>query len=862
LPVGPDSFLRNRGDSNSVSSGSACGSGIEIPNNSASECLGISPSRVTINPEDYLAMKASPRSDDSHLAHRLTTVDTRRACRTTPRCPTKPVSVPPLSFQSSSAAAIAALTAAAAAATGSSTSRSMIAESPLSSCRDISALSPVSSPSSNEPSPLVQTAENQEMLFVEASQPVFSVDGPKDRVSATMFEGARKETFYLLSVDFFPTWVNQTQQKMGAQGKSDVPIPKNLATVLANEYWLKSFDQFLTSQFAVENLRFYQEATKYLETEFSSTEMMELDAQKIFLRFIAPGSVEQINTSAEICHQLCRVLFHKELEEVMEEQRTRQEQLTALNGLRKSPSSGGKKSGKNSSGKNTPIKQSESFGSEHELDMMTASSYEEEPSTPSKRRSGLFRSISHFSLHWKRTSDSENNTGAKTSRTTSKGDSSEFEVPTPITAQPGALKNTHSYSTTNLAQYQQQHLQRVPDLPVQQQSPVMWTKVHRTRSASMGLNFLGADSHQRKGLAARRQFDLSTSDSLTNSSQPASVTNSLSSPSSGQSDSCVSTPDHHHHHHHSSSLSSRRRGHHSECCPPPLDVSKKTSSYHGTPQTPPVSPSSPSSHKKPSSLQPSPAQVQASPKPDSTPPQVHHSSGHSSHSVHRSNHKSSSSKNTPVNAAVAVDSDLTNSQVVGQSPPVLPERLPLHDAAKVTPSKKHHKNKTTPRGASSPMADPNSTDISVIATPRTGHSHTKNGRKSSKQKSHSKRSKDAQAVADSTSFRRSGSTHSLDEVISVSVSCDDDSRNSFRLLEEGGDNAGTNNSTAPPHSFRKGSSGNGGFRRGSYDSSEARKPSYSFSSSEALSDIILSIDSGTSEESTPKVSLTHPDPRS
>jgi len=850
IPVSPGKGL----DSNSF--GSAFGS-IDVPTSPADPALGLSPSsRVIINPEDYLSSKCSPH-DDSHSSHRLNnTVDTKRACRAAAAARQRPV--PPLSFQSS----IAALTAAAATATANSpassgatsscnSTRSLILESPMSSFRDFSTLSPISSPSSNEPSPLVQSPEHSEMAFIEAGQPVFSVDGPKDKVSSTIFESARKETFYLLSVNFFPVWLTQTQDKMNQSGMGDVPIPRNLATVLVNDYWRESFEKFLKTQLAAENLSFYQETTRYLETEFSSTEMMELDAQKIFLRFIAPDATEQINTSAEICHALCRVLFHKELEVVMEEQRSKQEQRSALLADMNKGSSGQRRSGKFS-----PIKTSESFGSDKELEQLAASG-EDELLTP-RHKSALLRSLSHFSL-WKKFSDTDNVpktarpslSSSSSSSSSLKGGDNDAD-----NSGPGALKNTHSFSTTNLVQYQQQQHPAAAN-------PAWMSKVHRTRSASTGLNNLAneANATPRRSTSTRRHFDLSISDSVSLSSQSSTTTNSgngsLTSPGQSDMPAPVTHP-HGHHHHSSSSLSARR--HYgsplvdSNCGPPPIDVAHCKKHSNGTNGT--LSPSSPlsgnrlGSPKQPSPRPPSQQQQQQQQQSQShskdSQKSSHSKDSHSRHHSHQKGMSHSSSKNS---ISGNPDSELSTSQI-GLSPPVLPERLPLQDASVVASSPhKKHKNKTTPRATASPIQDPTSEN----STPKTSHSKTR--KQSSKSKSHSKRSKD-----EKDGFRRSGSTHSLDDTVSVSIVREDDhTEPSFRLLAEDEDTgtAPSPTTAVTVHSFRKGSSGAGGFRRGSYDSAEVRKPSSSFSSSDALSDVILSIDSCncTSGELTPKVTV-------
>jgi len=230
--------------------------------------------------------------------------------------------------------------------------------------------------------------------------------------------------------------------------------------------------------------------------------------------------------------------------------------------------------------------------------------------------------------------------------------------------------------------------------------------------------------------------------------------------------------------------------------------------------------------------------------------------GHSSSSSssHKGKKEGSSKGTTPVGSED--NSACTPQQPVALSPPVLPERLPLQEVPILTsPHKKSHKSKTTPRTGA--VASPSSAENPPVATPKS--SQVKSGRKQSK-KAHSKRSKAQSGNDGAGSFRRSGSTHSLDDTVSSS-SIGESDRNSFRFLDEFEENTSTVKANATPRSFRSPPpNGGASLRRGSYDSNEARKPSLSFSSSEALSDAILSIDSCTSGDSTPKVLLTRQDP--
>jgi len=750
-----------------------------------------------------------------------------------------------------------------------------LAESPLSSCRDFSTLSPASVSPSTPTSPLVHSPDDEpssQMAFVEASQPIFSVDGPKNKICRTMFEGARKETFYLLSVNFYPLWLTQTQQKMAADGLGDVPIPKSLATVLANKYWLNSFEEFLKAQLAVENLKFYQEATRFLETDFSGNEMMELDAQRLFLRFIAPSSTEQINTSAEISHYLCRVLFHKELEVVMEEQRSQQEQRTAvLNDILKG--SGSKKSSKAS-----PIKTSESFGSDKELEQMSSSSsssstciFEEEPATPRKRSGLLRRSLSHFSLHFRKTSDPDtvpvrlSSTNPHPSYKSVGGDS---DAPAHGKEPLNSLRNVHSYSSTNLVQYQQ--LLRQEQAAAASSATAPTPKVHRTRSASMGLNLLAKEA--KKNSSSRRNLDLSVSDST-----PESVLSKSQTPPPVDPPTPIK---HGHHHHSSSSLASRRHG---SPLVTDVDVGSTTIDLNGKPHSP-TSPLSGRKHHSPrhhsQSHLPSPQQpkrsghhsTSTSTSTSSTTASTSSTTpGSTSNSTPASSHKAPPSSSSKSTTPVTNESDTPAPQTVALSPPVLPERLALQETPAVlsSPHKKHkHKSRTTPRGTAtpSPRTDPTSVNPNPELTPRS--SHAKSGRKA-RQKNHSKKGDDVQNKTDGSSFRRSGSTHSLDDNIPTQSSMLDGSRSSsFRYTDEDYDRHDRHSATASPssnapsHTFRKNSTATLGLRRGSYDAAEIRKPSLSFSSSEALSDALLSVDSITSGESTPKVSVTRFDPTS
>jgi len=668
----------------------------------------------------------------------------------------------------------------------------------------------------------------------------------------------------LLSVDFYPVWASRMNSKMSASGKGDVPIPKNLATVLANKYWLNSFDAFLKTQFAVENLLFYQEATKFRETDFSSTEMMELDAQRLFLRFIAPSSSEQINTSGEISHELCRVLFHKELEVVMKEQQTKNEQRQAiLDDLVKVKTPSRSERRKSQSFKGSQIRASGSFGSDQELEQM-ASLGEEEPITP--RRAGLFRSISHFSLHWKRSSDSDSNSSKaapSNPRPSPKSTEPDSGGSSPVN-QKGALKNTHSFSSMNLVQFQQQYPQQRLDGTATAGSAIISAKVHRTRSASMGLNFMGNDPNA----ASRRVFrraDLSTNDTV--SSVSVSQTASGTLPSSGQSEAPPSARHHHtHHHHSSSSVSSRKTGSPlvasstTNCDPSPVDLnpsSKKVlnpSPVDPSKRTLNPSPSPPLSSRKHSS--PKVGSPVHTPSSQQILSQLQAHSGLSCSSHHHSSHKGGGSSKTGA-AAAATESESTTPQLQSaMSPPVLPEPLALRETPILTstPHKKHSKSRTTPRGTAN--ASPATSEIPPGSTPK--NSQAKSGRKQSK-KGHSKRGKDREGEKDGvgSSFRRSGSTHSLDDSVSTSSrGSGEGDRNSFRFLDEFEENTPNAKAAATPRSFRNYASGP---RRGSYDSNEARKPSLSFSSSE-VSDALLSVGSCTSGDSTPMASLPRPDP--
>jgi len=205
---------------------------------------------------------------------------------------------------------------------------------------------------------------------------------------------------------------------------------------------------------------------------------------------------------------------------------------------------------------------------------------------------------------------------------------------------------------------------------------------------------------------------------------------------------------------------------------------------------------------------------------------------------------------------------LNTPQPPSQSPPILPERPPLQEAAALTtPHRRNkHKNRSTPRGTGSPTQE-STPENPLAATPRSSHakcSHSKGStRKHSKRKNRSKQRGEAQTAREGDSFRRSGSTQSLEEVVSSSIPLEDE--------ESGEDSsvAASPSVTVQSAHERSGTSSptvtiqvNSPFRkRGSSHGTKVRKSSLSFSGSNSPPESILSISS--SGDSTPLVSVTN-----
>ena len=319
--------------------------------------VATSPTRVMVNPADYPTTRFTTTSSTSSTSARASpgslrlvpstaapstaaaaiaalTAAANAAAPVSPRSP--PGGTYPFPPTPASAAASAAAAAAAAAAPSSECSSPAAAAAAVTSLLQRGAGTPV--PGILSPVVAALACEDD---VVEAARcaggagvpgweaaegaeepPVFAVNGPRDVLTATVFEQARKDTFYLLAVDFFPRWAAAVDAQLAAWGGDSAAaavlrarVPRTLPAVLARRAWTESFAVFLRQQLAAENLRFYVAATEFRHTDFAGREMLELEAQRLFARYIAPGAPEQINTSAEISSALCRLLFSQSLDD-------------------------------------------------------------------------------------------------------------------------------------------------------------------------------------------------------------------------------------------------------------------------------------------------------------------------------------------------------------------------------------------------------------------------------------------------------------------------------------------------------------------------------------------------------------------
>lgn len=511
--------------------------------------VATSPTRVMVNPADYPApARASP--------------GTLRLAPSTP-CPAAAAAIP--CTPRSAAAAIAALTAAANAAappppptpSTSPTPRPPPLQLPLPP-------SPVTAPSptrgslgAGTPVPGIlspvfsargagewgfcgqdevqgedEEIEDEDEEEEEEEQPVFAVNGPRDVLTATVFEQARKDTFYLLAVDFFPRWAAAVDSQLAAWASNSSSsnnaaaaaalrshVPRTLAGVLARRAWTESFAVFLRQQLAVENLRFYLAATEFRHTDFAGREMLELEAQRLFARFIAPGAPEQINTSAEISSALCRLLFCQSLDDYA---RTHADAPTSVTSTTTSTARSCRSSPSSPATLAAPLPPART-GIPRVQSCTHGFPAEPEPPpapTPARKRLGFLRSLSHLSFGRRKEAASP------TSSSSSTGDGSTADLPpAPCTDDTlSALQRNHFRSSCNLMQYQHQLGASSGSRPAGDAA----RPLARTQSASTGMALLaGTGTVRTTPSSPRGSTSAVPGDDLSPSSLPCSLATSL-----------------------------------------------------------------------------------------------------------------------------------------------------------------------------------------------------------------------------------------------------------------------------------------------------------------------------------------------
>ena len=460
--------------------------------------VAMSPTRVMVNPADYPTTRSStsiaraspgslrlaPSTSTSTAAAAIAalTAAANAAAPASPRCPVGAAAAAAVPRASSSSACSSP--AAAAAAMSSLLQQGAGAQVPEILSPVVAALAGAGATGNGIVGEVVmeeaQEEEEEEEEEEEAEQPVFAVNGPRDALTATVFEQARKDTFYLLAVDFFPRWAAAVDAQLAAWagGSSSssraaaaevlrARVPRTLPAVLAIRGWTESFAVFLRQQLAVENLRFYVAATAFRHTDFAGREMLELEAQRLFARYIAPGAPEQINTSAEISSALCQLLFRQSLDDYARTHAAASASASASamppppqERCRSSPSSPATVFAA-APAPGLPRTQSCTRGF-----LADGTPAPAEPA-PARKRLGFLRSLSHFSFGRRKDAPATDRDSAdgpppsSTSTSSSNDDATLLFFPGARQQQQlGALHQNHFRSSSNLMLYQQQQQQQ------------------------------------------------------------------------------------------------------------------------------------------------------------------------------------------------------------------------------------------------------------------------------------------------------------------------------------------------------------------------------------------------------------------